>query len=145
MFHLRKKKNHHFEAQTLTVVQWLSHLANMRMVPGSIPVQKNPKIFAIIPNPPSTIVLLTFFEDESQFFFGNFYTFSNKISIFSYLRNENVYKDNQNHQMVSAWRNLKNIFSRPLFTIIFRPEMLKFTHIPFQPGKKWSDLSYTVC
>ena len=28
--------------------------------------------------------------------------------------------------MVSAWRNFKNIFSRPLFTIIFRPEMLKF-------------------
>ena len=28
--------------------------------------------------------------------------------------------------MASAWRNLKNIFSRPLFTIIFRPEMLKF-------------------
>ena len=24
------------------------------------------------------------------------------------------------------WRNFKNIFSRPLFTIIFRPEMLKF-------------------
>ena len=28
--------------------------------------------------------------------------------------------------MVSAWRNFKYIFSRPLFTIIFRPEMLKF-------------------
>ena len=28
--------------------------------------------------------------------------------------------------MVSAWRNFKNIFSRPLFTIIFRPDMLKF-------------------
>ena len=28
--------------------------------------------------------------------------------------------------MVSAWRNFKNIFSRPLFTIIFRPKMLKF-------------------
>ena len=28
--------------------------------------------------------------------------------------------------MVSAWRNFKNIFSRPLFTIIFRPEMLRF-------------------
>jgi hypothetical protein len=28
--------------------------------------------------------------------------------------------------MVSAWRNFKNIFSRPLFTIIFRAEMLKF-------------------
>ena len=28
--------------------------------------------------------------------------------------------------MACAWRNFKNIFSRPLFTIIFRPEMLKF-------------------
>ena len=28
--------------------------------------------------------------------------------------------------MASAWRNFKNIFSRPLFTVIFRPEMLKF-------------------
>ena len=28
--------------------------------------------------------------------------------------------------MVSAWRNFKNIFPRPLFIIIFRPEMLKF-------------------
>ena len=28
--------------------------------------------------------------------------------------------------MVSAWRNFKIIFSRPLFTIIFRPKMLKF-------------------
>jgi hypothetical protein len=27
---------------------------------------------------------------------------------------------------VSAWRNFKNIFPRPLFIIIFRPEMLKF-------------------
>ena len=28
--------------------------------------------------------------------------------------------------MVSAWRNFKNIFSRPLLTIVFMPEMLKF-------------------
>ena len=28
--------------------------------------------------------------------------------------------------MVSAWRNFKNIFPRPFFIIIFRPEMLKF-------------------
>ena len=28
--------------------------------------------------------------------------------------------------MVIAWRNFINIFSRPLFTIIFRPEILKF-------------------
>ena len=31
--------------------------------------------------------------------------------------------------MVSAWRNFKNIFSRPLFTVIFRPEMLKISPI----------------
>jgi hypothetical protein len=28
--------------------------------------------------------------------------------------------------MASAWRNFKNISSKPLFTMIFRPEMLKF-------------------
>ena len=35
-------------------------------------------------------------------------------------------KFNNENDMVSAWRNFKNIFPRPLFTIIFRPEMLKF-------------------
>ena len=28
--------------------------------------------------------------------------------------------------MVSAWRNFKKKFPRPLFIIIFRPELLKF-------------------
>ena len=28
--------------------------------------------------------------------------------------------------MAGAWRSFKNSFSRPLFTIIFKPEMLKF-------------------
>ena len=28
--------------------------------------------------------------------------------------------------MSSAWQNFKNIFSRPRFTIIFRPKMIKF-------------------
>ena len=37
-----------------------------------------------------------------------------------------MYKFSNKNDMVSAWRNFKNIFSRPLFTIIFRPEMLKF-------------------
>ena len=27
-------------------------------------------------------------------------------------------------KMASAWRNFKNIFSRPLFTIIFRPKIV---------------------
>ena len=36
------------------------------------------------------------------------------------------YKFSNKNKMVSAWRNFKNIFSRPLFTIIFRPEMLIF-------------------
>ena len=36
------------------------------------------------------------------------------------------YKFSNKNDMVSAWRNFKNIFSRPLFTIIFRLEMLKF-------------------
>ena len=36
------------------------------------------------------------------------------------------YKFSNKNDMVSAWRNFKNIFSRPLFTIIFRPQMIKF-------------------
>ena len=36
------------------------------------------------------------------------------------------YKFSNKNDMVSTWRNFKNIFSRPLFTITFRPEMLKF-------------------
>jgi len=36
------------------------------------------------------------------------------------------YKFSNKNDMVSAWRNFKNIFSGPLFTIIFGPEMLKF-------------------
>ena len=35
-------------------------------------------------------------------------------------------KFSNKNEMVSAWRNFKNIFPRPLFIIIFRPEMLKF-------------------
>ena len=36
------------------------------------------------------------------------------------------YKFSNKNDMVRAWRNFKNMFCRPLFTIIFRPEMLKF-------------------
>ena len=36
------------------------------------------------------------------------------------------YKFSNKNNMVSAWRNFKNIFPTPLFIIIFRPEMLKF-------------------
>ena len=35
-------------------------------------------------------------------------------------------KFSNKNDMVSTWRNFKNIFPRPLFIIIFRPEMLKF-------------------
>ena len=35
-------------------------------------------------------------------------------------------KFSNKNDMVSAWRNFKNIFPRPLFIIIFRPETLKF-------------------
>ena len=38
--------------------------------------------------------------------------------------------------MVSAWRNFKNIFSRPLFTIIFRSEMLKFYPYSILTGER---------
>ena len=42
--------------------------------------------------------------------------------------------------MVSAWRNFKNIFSRPLFTIIFRPEMLKFYPYSILTGERMAGL-----
>ena len=35
-------------------------------------------------------------------------------------------KFSNKNDMVRAWRNFKNIFPRPLFIIIFSPEMLKF-------------------
>ena len=38
------------------------------------------------------------------------------------------------NDMVSAWRNLKNIFPRLLFIIIFRREMLKFHPYPILTG-----------
>ena len=55
------------------------------------------------------------------------------------------HKFSYKNDMVSAWRNFKKKNSRPHFTIIFRPEILNFTNIPFWPGKQWSDSSYTVC
>ena len=37
--------------------------------------------------------------------------------------------------MVCAWRNFKNIFSRPLFTIIFRPKILFFVTYSILTGQ----------
>ena len=56
---------------------------------------------------PFSIKLIYLIERRS---FGQKYIFSNK------------------NDMLSAWRNFKNIFSRPLFTIIntIKPEILKF-------------------
>ena len=45
---------------------------------------------------------------------------------FVLLNFDQKYKFSNKNNMVSTWRNFKNIFPRPLFTIIFRPEMLKF-------------------
>jgi hypothetical protein len=45
---------------------------------------------------------------------------------FLLLNFDQKYKFSNENNMVSAWRNFKNIFPRPLFIIIFRPEMLKF-------------------
>ena len=45
---------------------------------------------------------------------------------FLLLNFDQKYKFSNKNNMVSAWKNLKNIFPRPLFFIIFRPEMLKF-------------------
>jgi hypothetical protein len=41
-------------------------------------------------------------------------------------RFDQKYKFSNKNDMVCAWRNFKNIFSRPLFTIIFRPKILFF-------------------
>ena len=54
-----------------------------------------------------------------------------------------IYIKSTNLVMKMTWRNFKNIFSRPLFTIIFRPEMLKF-HPYSILEKQCSDLAYTV-
>ena len=45
---------------------------------------------------------------------------------FLLLNFDQKYKFSNKNKMVSAWRNFKIIFPRPLFIIIFRPEMLKF-------------------
>ena len=45
---------------------------------------------------------------------------------FLLLNFDQKYKFSNKNNMVSAWRNFKNIFPIPLFIIIFRPEMLKF-------------------
>ena len=45
---------------------------------------------------------------------------------FLLLNFDQKYKFSNKNNMVSAWRNFKNIFPRPLFIIIFRPEVLKF-------------------
>ena len=47
-------------------------------------------------------------------------------SPFLLLNFDQKYKFSNKNNMVSAWRNFRNIFPRPLFIIIFRPEMLKF-------------------
>ena len=41
-------------------------------------------------------------------------------------RFDQKYKFSNKNDMVCAWRNFKNIFPRPLFTIIFRPKILFF-------------------
>ena len=45
---------------------------------------------------------------------------------FLLLNFDQKYKLSNKNNMVSTWRNFKNTFPRPLFIIIFRPEILKF-------------------
>ena len=48
--------------------------------------------------------------------------------------------------MVSAWRNFKNIFPRPLINIIFRPEMLKFHPYSILTGDtRFEFVIYILC
>ena len=45
------------------------------------------------------------------------------------------YKFSNKNDMVCAWRNFKNISSRPLFTIIFRPKILFFVTYSILTGQ----------
>ena len=45
---------------------------------------------------------------------------------FLLLNLDQKYTFSNKNNKASAWKNFKNIFPRPLFIIIFRPEMLKF-------------------
>ena len=45
------------------------------------------------------------------------------------------YKFSNKNDMVCAWRNFKNIFPRPLFTIIFRPKILFFVTYSILTGQ----------
>ena len=55
------------------------------------------------------------------------------------------YKFSNKNNMMSAWRNFENIFARPLFIIIFRPEMLKFHPYSILTGTPELNSSYTAC
>ena len=70
----------------------------------------------------STWTTKIFFWNPSMRKKGHFYYWiCNFVQKSSFLWSKKNYL-----KMACAWRNFKNIFSRPLFTIIFRPEMLKF-------------------
>ena len=45
------------------------------------------------------------------------------------------YKFSNKNDMVCAWRNFKNISSRPLFTIIIRPKILFFVTYSILTGQ----------
>ena len=45
------------------------------------------------------------------------------------------YKFSNKNDMVCTWRNFKNIFSRPLFTIIFRPKIFFFVTYSILTGQ----------
>ena len=53
---------------------------------------------------------------------------------FLLLNFDQKYKFSNKNNIVSAWRNFKNISPRPLFIIIFRPEMLKFHPLSILTG-----------
>ena len=57
---------------------------------------------------------------------------------------EQKYKFSSKNDMVCTWRNFKNIFSRPLFTIIFRPKLLFFVTYSIDLGRPKLSLSYIV-
>ena len=73
-----------------------------------------------------SVRLLIIYIIYTYFFCLFQYTFWTVINTLYILNFDRKYKFSNKNNTVSAWVNFKNIFPRPLFIIIFRPEMLKF-------------------
>ena len=61
---------------------------------------------------------------------------------FLLLNFDQKYKFSNKKNMVSAWRNFKKFFLRPLFTIIFRPKILFFVIYSILTG--WTKVEFVI-